>query len=228
MVERVQDAAHAMAQPVSSPETQNPSLLVSIIFRIFGAMTCGLILVDSYKRVSRLNERARSCLGDGLSTKTGRLCATDRSSDLLFQVVMDQCLKYGERHRNWRREAVALSREQGRTLIARVVPVEGDARELLEGAALVVILVDPDECPEPSSGLLQQVFGLTKGEARIASRIVCGETLQQIAGSSGVSVGTVRTQAKALFTKTGTHRQAELVRLLTRLAMISEDDRQDP
>ena len=37
-------------------------------------------------------------------------------------------------------------------------------------------------------------------------------------------MGTVRTQIKAVLTKTHTNRQAELVALLTRLAMISEGD----
>ena len=52
----------------------------------------------------------------------------------------------------------------------------------------------------------------------------CGKSLQDIAEASGVSIGTVRSQAKAVLTKTDTHRQAELVALLTRLAMISECD----
>jgi hypothetical protein len=40
----------------------------------------------------------------------------------------------------------------------------------------------------------------------------------------GFNIGTGRSQAKAVLTKTDTHRQAELVALLTRLAMISERD----
>ena len=47
---------------------------------------------------------------------------------------------------------------------------------------------------------------------------------QEIAEAAGVSIGTVRSHMKALFSKTGTHRQAELVALLTRLAMISEEE----
>jgi DNA-binding CsgD family transcriptional regulator len=107
-------------------------------------------------------------------------------------------------------------------VIARVVSVGGEAYDLLDGAALVVILLDPEDCPEPSHALLQQVFGLTRGEARLASQMLCGKSLQDIAEASGVSIGTVRSQAKAVLTKTDTHRQAELVALLTRLAMISE------
>jgi DNA-binding CsgD family transcriptional regulator len=67
------------------------------------------------------------------------------------------------------------------------------------------------------------VFDLTRTEARIANEVLCDKTVDEIAEGGGVSVGTVRTQIKAVFAKTQTHRQAELVGLLTRLALISED-----
>jgi DNA-binding CsgD family transcriptional regulator len=48
--------------------------------------------------------------------------------------------------------------------------------------------------------------------------------LEEIAAANDVSLGTVRSQIKAVFAKTHTHRQAELVGLLTRLALISESN----
>ena len=45
---------------------------------------------------------------------------------------------------------------------------------------------------------------------------------------NAVSVGTIRSQTKAIFAKTQTHRQAELIGLLTRLALISEDEADPP
>jgi DNA-binding CsgD family transcriptional regulator len=203
---------------------QVPSPLVSILFRIVTALNCGAILLDENKRIIRLNDRAQNHLGEALATNKGRLCATDRGCDALFQTILDQSLKYGERERDWRRDAIGLKREDKRPVIARVVSVGGEAHNLLDGAALIVILLDPEDCPEPSHALLQQVFGLTKGEAHLANQLLCGKSLQEIAEVSGVSIGTVRSQAKAVLTKTDTHRQAELVALLTRLAMISERD----
>jgi DNA-binding CsgD family transcriptional regulator len=41
-----------------------------------------------------------------------------------------------------------------------------------------------------------------------------GESPREIADRLGVSVGTLRIQLKAIFSKTGVRRQAELVRLL--------------
>jgi DNA-binding CsgD family transcriptional regulator len=201
-----------------------PSLLLGMLLRVFNAMNCGGIFLDADKRVVHMSGRAKTALEGCLSIKNGRLCAHDRTSDVLFQTMMDQHLKYGESHKQWRRQALGLKREDRRPLIVRTVVIEPTVRREMDDAALVLMLVDPEDCPEPSDAILQQVFGTTKAEARIANRLLCGESLQEIAEATGVSIGTVRSQMKALFVKTGTHRQAELVALLTRLAMISEDE----
>ena len=52
--------------------------------------------------------------------------------------------------------------------------------------------------------------------------MLCGQSLDEIAAANDVSPATVRSQTKAVFAKTHTHRQAQLVGLLTRLALISE------
>src|SRR5829696_7072419 len=221
-VGRNKERRKAMQHVASVQQASSP--LVSILFRIFTVMNCGAILLDENKHILHLNDRAQNHLGEALATNKGRLCATDRGCDALFQTILDQSLKYGERARDWRREAIGLRRADKRAVIARVISVGGEAHNLLDGAALVVILLDPEDCPEPSHALLQQVFGLTRGEARLASQMLCGKGLQDIAEASGVSIGTVRSQAKAVLTKTDTHRQAELVALLTRFATISEGD----
>ena len=134
----------------------------------------------------------------------------------------------GGRERDWRREALGLNRDDKGPVIARVVSTGGEAADVLDGAALVVLLVDPEDCPKVSYALLQQVFGLTRGEARLANQLLCGLSLQEIAEADGLSVATVRRHTKAVLAtvlaKTRTHRQAELVGLLARLAMISDND----
>ncbi len=81
-------------------------------------------------------------------------------------------------------------------------------------------MVDLDECSEPKIETLQAIFGLTKAEARLAIELACGQTLEDIADEHGVSISTARVQLKSIFAKTGTSRQAELVALLTRLAVL--------
>ena len=194
------------------------------MFRMFNAMSCGAVFLDGTKRVLHSNSRARRYFGDGIAVTSERLCASDRGCDAILQTVLDQSLKNRETQTRLRmREAVGLKRSEKSSLIARIVPVAAEARPELDGAALVLILVDPMDCPQPSDGILEQVFGLTKSEARVASRLMCGESLHTIAETFGVAVGTVRAQMKSIFAKTHTHRQAELVSLLMRVAMISED-----
>jgi DNA-binding CsgD family transcriptional regulator len=210
-------------QPNPDP-LASPSLLTGTLFRVFNALGCGGVLLDERKRIIHASSRARNLFGNGIVVNAGCLCAADRGSDALLQTMLDQTLKYGGRTRLPLREALGLARIDKRPLIARIIPVEPEAKHHTNGAALVVVLLDPENCPEPSDGMLQQVFGLTKSEARVAHRLMCGESLQGIAKATGVSVDTIRTQTKSVFAKTGTNRQAELVGLLTRLAMISEED----
>jgi hypothetical protein len=77
----------------SAARISSPALLTRILFRIFDALCCGAVLLDSRKAPIQFNERARKCLGESLATASGRLCATDRTSDALFQTILDQSLK---------------------------------------------------------------------------------------------------------------------------------------
>ena len=83
----------------------SPTLLTRILFRIFDALCCGAILLDSRKAPIQFNERARKCLGESLSTASGHLYAKDRTSDALFQTILDQSLKYGASQTQWRRKS---------------------------------------------------------------------------------------------------------------------------
>jgi DNA-binding CsgD family transcriptional regulator len=66
--------------------------------------------------------------------------------------------------------------------------------------------------------LLSSSFRLTPAEARLACAIARGENLATIAKAHGIAVTTAKTQLHAVFTKTGTHRQAELAALLARMS----------
>ena len=63
---------------------------------------------------------------------------------------------------------------------------------------------------------LKSLFGLTPTEARIAEALAHGRSLEEIAGCRRSNLQTVRKQVKAIFVKTGTHRQAECVALILR------------
>jgi DNA-binding CsgD family transcriptional regulator len=64
------------------------------------------------------------------------------------------------------------------------------------------------------AGAIQTVFKLSTAEARLASALAAGHTMEQYANEVNLSPNTVRNQLAAVFIKTGTNRQTELVALI--------------
>ena len=62
--------------------------------------------------------------------------------------------------------------------------------------------------------MLEQLHGLTRCEALLASLLAQGMTLHDAAAIRGISYETARCQLKSVFGKTGCYRQAELVAFL--------------
>lgn len=87
-------------------------------------------------------------------------------------------------------------------LLALHVPELGPDRVALLGRATGSRSVD--------AGLLRLQFGLTETEAAVAQQIAAGLGPEAIAAEHGTSLNTVRSQLKAVMSKTGTQRQNEL------------------
>ncbi len=64
---------------------------------------------------------------------------------------------------------------------------------------------------------MSQCYKLTPAECRLALLLAQGKALCRVAGQLGVSVSTVKSQARAIYLKTGVVRQTELICLLTQL-----------
>jgi DNA-binding CsgD family transcriptional regulator/PAS domain-containing protein len=109
-----------------------------------------------------------------------------------------------------------LSRPSGRPALEAVVtPIGRATSPLFEGSATcAILLAEPDARTEPPPARLARLYRLTRVEAEVASRIARGMRLRAIGEELGVSIHTVRGHLKQLFSKTNTHRQAELVRTL--------------
>jgi DNA-binding CsgD family transcriptional regulator len=102
-------------------------------------------------------------------------------------------------------------------VIVRVLPVHGAARNPFLGARALLTFSSVDRKVGSDAALLSKVFGLTRAEARLAAIVAQGNSPDQAAEQLGISVVTARNQLRAVFAKTETHRQSELVALLSRL-----------
>jgi DNA-binding CsgD family transcriptional regulator len=98
-----------------------------------------------------------------------------------------------------------------RIAVQKISPLVG------QDGPVLLIFADLSARPRPAVDTLRRAFGLTRREARVASEVAAGLQLREIAALHGVGMGTVRSQLKAIFVKTGTNRQPDLVALLARL-----------
>ena len=72
----------------------------------------------------------------------------------------------------------------------------------------------PARATDDRAERLRERYRLTPSETRVAMLIADGYTVKEIATALGVSVFTVRAHLRAIFAKTGTDRQASLVRVV--------------
>jgi DNA-binding CsgD family transcriptional regulator len=99
--------------------------------------------------------------------------------------------------------------------IAHVLPLRGSGLDVFTGATSLLYVTPVSQQNPPATELLQALFDLTPAEARVAALIAEGHAVDTIASSLSVTLNTVRTQLKSVFTKTGVGRQAELASLLS-------------
>jgi DNA-binding CsgD family transcriptional regulator/PAS domain-containing protein len=110
--------------------------------------------------------------------------------------------------------AMAISRPSLRRSYAVLVSPLKKGSGPLNQAVVAVLVVDPERSvPVGVEQRLALQFGLTPAEARVAARLLEGKTVGEAANELSVSLATARTHVRSLLNKTGTARQAELIRI---------------
>lgn len=112
---------------------------------------------------------------------------------------------------------VKLECPAGKVFYVDVIPLPEVYRDRLDGAHSLLSIREVDQEPASTGLLLQEEFHLTPAEAAVAVQLSQGLSLKQTAGKLNISIWTARSHLRAIFQKTGTHRQAELVSLLAHL-----------
>ena len=109
----------------------------------------------------------------------------------------------------------SLSFETGDPFGIFVGPVSRESIALsLFRPAICIVITDPDRQPLMPIKKLRAAFDLTEAEARLAALLGAGEELRSAAARLNITYGTARSRLAQIFQKTGTQRQALLIRLL--------------
>ena len=182
-----------------------------------------VIHLDRRGHVVSANDRAQDLLrkGDGLSCRDGALHAGLCDEDDTLQRVLAHALP--GRGVTGEGGSVVLTREHSVTrLVVHVTPLPGGGVHESGGRVRALVLViDPDSRSRLDPDRLRELLGLTPAESQIASMLVEGKTMREIALATGRSRITVKWHVQHLFARVGVHRQTDLVRVLLSLGDVA-------
>ena len=174
------------------------------------------MLLDRNGTVALLNPAAEALLGPDLKLVQRRLRAAHQPSDRDLQGLIASLLQRRCSPAKHNVGPVHIRRFGRRPLLVEAMPIAGLVADVFLCLTAILLFTDLDVRPAPPADALRRAFGLTVAEARLACRLGTGEGLDEAAAALAISKETARTQLKAIFAKTGTHRQSELVAMLAR------------
>ncbi len=191
-----------------------------LAFAALDRFPMGIVLTTAAGGVIHLNASARDLAKhrDGLVCRDGRITASHREDALALAQAIQQVLS--PPGRGGGRTGIPLTlrrRNDEEPLAIMVSSLQGGQPLLTTDEALaeptaILFITDPKSPQEAPAELLQRLFGLTPGEGRLLEKLVAGMSLDDIAAAHSVSIHTVRSQLKAVLSKTGASRQSELIK----------------
>ena len=177
----------------------------------------GIWLLDGEGHVVKANTAAQALLGAcdaGLRQRVPSLVAAWRAD----QAALQGAIFSGMTVVAARRSDILLHDAVGQPWAACTVhPLHRTALDpvLPTTQAACILLVHPFTAHATcNKATLRKVFSLTPAEAELADALLRHRSLNSCSNGSGKSHETLRTQLKALFAKTETHRQSDLIRRL--------------
>lgn len=175
------------------------------------------IALDRSGSVVDINPSAQVILGDDIRMVGKRLIIRDKRAQCAFDNFLDQLMTTADV------DALGVApivvRRDGKLpIVIRVLPVDSAARSPFLGARAILILSGFEEEEENEQfAMLRQTFRLTPSEARMTLCLAAGKSLEEAAQEMAIAHETARSHLKSIFRKTETHRQGELIALVSRL-----------
>lgn len=184
----------------------------------FDRLAHGIVLLDAQARVVHGNAAAHAILlsGRGLRLRAGRLEATDPGDRQQLAAAVRHCTRHPTEPMPPTLAHLTVRAGDSTALWLSAVPLRS-GQGVLAAPRAVVLLVIADSTAQPAAAGIDATcrsHGFTAAETRLARALADAPGLRAAAEQAGLSYETARWYLKILFQKTGTRRQAELVRKL--------------
>jgi DNA-binding CsgD family transcriptional regulator len=181
-------------------------------------LVTAMLLVEAGGRIVHANAAGYALLAEAriLRSSNGKLVTGDAGANSTLQEIFATAAN-GDLALGSNGIAVPLTTPNGDRHVAHVLPLTSGARRRANTAyaAVAAVFVRRAELAPPSPPeLIARSYRLTPSELRVLLSVVEVGGVQEVALALGISEATVRTHLQRLFQKTGSKRQADLVKLV--------------
>jgi DNA-binding CsgD family transcriptional regulator len=174
----------------------------------------GIILLDKNSKIVLLNRIASNILSkkEGIELTKDGIEIMDPVLSLHFKKYIRKALSSEVFDEDF---LMAIPKKgKGIPTLIQMLPIKENFNINENSKKILIVLYDPSFSPIPNFSFLTQAFQFTLKENQIAALLSKGMDLKEIAKELGISLHTVRTHLKHIYSKTNTSRQAELIKLL--------------
>jgi DNA-binding CsgD family transcriptional regulator len=181
-------------------------------------LAAGVFLTARDGRIVYMNATAERLLktGNALRVVNKRLSAADPGARPVLAKAIDEAATC-ETDAGSGGHTLAIPDSEGAGYVATLLPLERGRRQSIIApfaASVAVFMQSPAEVPLMPGEAFAKLYQLTGGELRVLLVLARGVSAKEAADMLGIGEATVRTHLQRMFSKTGTSRQADLLRLL--------------
>ena len=208
----------------SLPRASASTRFTALARAILDKLDRGVVLLDSKGRVVDSNAIAHRVLahGNGLMVRNDRLAFADGDIDGRFEQLLKSNGKPrvktdgkvdGKSNGKARVVAATIKRPGAascRVLVTPVTTPDGEAQQV----AYLAVIYAPAEQRDITTEVLLEIYGLTRAQADVARQLYAGLSVEETATQLQLSLNTVRTHLKQIFSKCEVQSQAELMHTL--------------
>lgn len=199
-------------------------LEVNAYIKAIDQLAFGVIILNERAHVIRVNETASRMMKESqlLRVVGNFLQAGEADHEVQLATAIKELLQSGEKGPGAPGSLMLTARNRGRSLHLLLRPIHDGSQESSPPAGIAIFLSAEKLQRNVSIDTFAKLYHLSRAEVALVTELLDGLSIIEAATALGISENTARVQLRSVFTKTGTHRQADLMRLvLTSLAIIA-------
>lgn len=194
------------------------ALRSEMLEKTLDGLAAGVFLTARDGHVVYMNHAAERQIraGNSIRLVNNRLSPADSAARAALSKAIEAATR-DDADMDMSAHSVAIPCGAGGGYVATLLPIEnGQRRGILApfAASVAVFTQDPVQAPLMPGEAFARLHGLTGGELRVLMALSQGLGGMEAADMLGISEPTIRSHLKHIFSKTGTSRQADLLRLL--------------